>query len=285
MAEDFEKYKNALEEDQEENNAYYDLVKKQRFSELRNKEVQLENAKAQASKYTQNMLAAQGLGSQGFAQSVQSGIYNNYMNAFSASQKEYQDDIANIELERRQANKAIGEEGFQQLVSLISADNGDMARVNDLLSDYGFGKVDEKSGAFVWNEKKPEGMSNIDWAQLKYMYGIQNDTYGGNASSNFATYGSLDELGTATYVNNKGNVETLASHFNEETKVLWHHASIGDYKNGDSIKVTNGEGSIIYLQWTSNGFRMVNEEQYEASANKYTLTRGKDKNNVYEKVA
>ena len=284
----YKEYEDAFGESNEETNAYYDMVKEQKFDKLLDKQVQLENAKAQALKQTQNSINAAGFGSQGYGSSINSGIYGRYMNAFNENERDYETEVDQLEQARRQELNANSEEAYQQVVSLMTGGNTNMDRVHEYLSSIGLGEVDDE-GNFIWGEK-PESMSQADWTQLQYLYNLQNDTaqelkaQEEAMNPGYAVYGSLDQLGAATYVNGKGNVETLAGHYNEEIKVVWHHASNGDYQPGDTIKITNGEGNTIYLQWTSNGFRMVGESDYNSAEHQYTLQRGKNKNNIYNQV-
>ena len=283
----YKEYEDAFGESNEETNAYYDMVKEQKFDKLLDKQVQLENAKTQALKQTQNSINAAGFGSQGYGSSMNSGIYGRYMNAFNDNQRDYAQEVNELEQARNQELNNNKEEAFQQVVTLMSSGNTNMDRVNEYLSSIGIGTYNYDTGEFTWGEK-PESMSQADWTQLQYLYNLQKDNADENAAANetpnYAVYGSLDQLGAATYVNGKGNVETLAGNYNEEIKVVWHYASNGDYQPGDTIKITNGEGNTIYLQWTSNGFRMVGESDYNSAEHQYTLTRGKNKNNIYEKV-
>lgn len=284
----YKEYEDAFGESNEETNAYYDMVKEQKFDKLLDKEVQLENAKAQALKQTQNSINAAGFGSQGYGSSLQSGIYGRYMNAFNENERDYEQEVDQLEQARRQELNNNEEEAYQQVVSLMTGGNTNMDRVHEYLSSIGLGEVDDE-GNFIWGEK-PESMSQADWTQLQYLYNLQNDTaqelkaQEEEANPGYAVYSSLDQLGAATYVKSSGNVGTLAGNYNEEIKVIWHHASNGDYQDGDCIKITNGQGETIYMQWTSNGFRMVGQSEYDNAGHQYTLQRGKNKNNIYNQV-
>lgn len=282
----YQEYEEAFGESNEETNAYYDMVKEQKFDKLLDKQVQLENAKAQALKQTQNTVNAAGFGSQGYGSSVQSGIYGRYMNAFNENERDYESEVDQLEQARRQELSSNSEEAYQQVVSLMSGGATNMDRVHEYLSSIGLGEVDD-DGNFVWGEK-PESMSQADWTQLQYLYNLQKDNAdeiaAANATPDYAVYGSLDQLGAATYVNSKGNVETLAGHYNEEIKRCWHEASVGNLQPGDTIKITNGEGNTIYLQWTKDGYRMVTASDYNNSEHQYTLTRGKNKDQTWTKV-
>lgn len=268
----YSEYEDAFNESNNETNQYYDMVKEQKFDQLLDKEVQLENAKAQALKNSQNTLNAQGFGSQGYGSSMTSGIYGRYMNAFNENERDYQAGVDALESERNQALKDNKEEAYQQVVSLMSSGSNNMERVNEYLASIGLGTYNAETNEFTWNEK-PKSMSNADWTQLKYLYNLQNDTYNtANATQNYATYNSLDSLNNATYLDNTGNVQTLAGHYDAEIRRLWHEASNGNYNAGDTIKVTNGENQTIYLEWTNSGFRMVSQDSYNNAKNKYEMS-------------
>ena len=276
----YSEYEDAFNESNNETNQYYDMVKEQKFDQLLDKEVQLENAKAQALKNSQNTLNAQGFGSQGYGSSMTSSIYGRYMNAFNENERDYQASVDALESERNQALNDNKEEAYQQVVSLMSSGSSNMERVNEYLASIGLGKIDEKTNEFTWNEK-PQSMSNADWTQLKYLYNLQNDSYNtANATQNYATYNSIDSLNNATYLDNTGNVQTLAGHYDAEIKRLWHEASNGNYNAGDTIKVTNGENQTIYLEWTNSGFRMVSQDSYNNAKNKYEMSWNKNNKSI-----
>lgn len=262
---------------QDQVNEYYDLANKQNYSALLDREIQLENAKAAALKHTQNTINGAGFGTQGYGSSAQLGIENDYLRAMNEAQGDYQAGVQSTEQSRRSELLGLEEQGFKNVSSLMSQTTS-QERLDELMAMYGY--VDSKTGEWT----KPENMSQEDWNQLRYLYGLQSDAIANNQQPSYATYGSIDQLGAASYIRKDGNSGTLAEHYAEEIKSIWAYASRGDYSDGDTIAVTNGEGDTVYLQWTSNGFRMVNKSEYDKAENKYTLARGKNKNNVYTKV-
>lgn len=280
----YDEYLGELESESDVSNEYYDLMRQNKFSELKDKEIQLENSKAQASKQTMNSLNAQGLGSTGYGSSSYASIYNNYMNGFNELQRDYQNSIDDINLEQRQNRDNIQEEDFQQLVNLIEFGENyqNKDRLNGLLQSYGLGTIGE-DGTFTFNEK-PDSMSNLQWSQLQYLYGLQTDEFDNNQSQNFETYGSLDDLKNATYfVNGNKAVGNIGNSFNRETDVLWNYATKGTFSNGDTIKLTNKGGNSIYLQWTSSGFKFVDQNEYDNSENQFTISATK-KNTYFDQV-
>lgn len=268
----YSQYEESFNNVNEETNAYYDMVKEQKFDRLLDKEVQLENAKNQALKQTRNAVNANGFGSQGYGSSLQSGIYGRYMNALNSNDRDYSYQIDELEQQRKQDLNNNKEEAYQQIVTLMSSGNNNMERVNEYLSSVGLGDYDTE-GNFAWGNK-PDSMSQADWTQLQYLYNLQNDSakeYEDEEQA-YATYSSLDALQNATYVNSQGKAESkLGNNFRLETNRIWYEASIGTYKNGDTLKVTNDNNQTIYLQWTPNGFRMVNADTYNNSSTQYNV--------------
>lgn len=265
----YNEYADSFNESNDETNAYYDMIKEQKFDKLLDKEVQLENAKSQALKNTKNVINANGFGSQGYGSSAQSAIYGRYMNAFNENQRDYENDLDEIEMSRKQALKDSSEEAYQQVVALMSSGGGNMERVNNYLSSVGLGSINNK-GDFVFGEK-PQEMSQSDWTQLQYLYNLQNDSAKemNGSDSNVAIYNSLDSLKAATYVNNEGKVSYFGNDFQLETARIWHEASVGNFQYGDSIKMTNNHGNIVYMQWTKDGFVQIKENDYNASARQF----------------
>ncbi len=264
---------------------YYQMAKNQEYSSLLDKEIELENAKAAAFKQTNNQMAAQGFSTQGYGSSVQSGIGNRYLTAYENANAAYQTNINNLNQQQRQEQLNEANDRFESITTMLSQAET-LDQMYGLLSDYGYGVITEDengNSVFNWNNK-PKEISDDDWNELRYYFNLQKYSIENSQTRNYATYNSIDSLNNATYTNDKGNVETLGDHFAEEVKVIWHHASAGEYNEGDAIKITNGEGNTIFMQWTASGFRTIDETAYNSAPSQYTLTRGKSKNNEYTKV-
>ena len=90
--EQYKYYNQELENQAQAVTDYYNLAKEQRYTDLLNKEIEMENSKQNALKYTQNQLANQGFASQGYGSSVQAGVYNNYANNIAKAQSDYNFD-------------------------------------------------------------------------------------------------------------------------------------------------------------------------------------------------
>lgn len=250
---------------------YYELAKNQEYGKLLDSEIQLENAKSNALKYTQSQINAQGFGGSGVGSSMQGSVYNKYLNAAANMKNDYNNAIRTLDYQQAQEQEAKADDRFQSITTMIGTAD-DIDSLNNMLSDYGYGSY--KNGVFELSKNKPEGMSDDDWYQLKYYYNLQKNAIENN-NNNTAYYGSLQALQNATYVGNDGLAHTIGDTehgFNEEAKYLTAMATQGNIENGSVIRVQNGKGDVIYLQYTKNGYVFVNEEAYNNSSIKHKLT-------------
>lgn len=277
---DVEDYRKRLEGSASGGNTedYYKLARDQEYNLLLNKEVALENAKSNAMKYTQNQINAQGFGGTGYGSSMQSGIYNNYMNKANEAYANYGEGIRNINIQENEAKLAEANDRFQSVTTMLQGADS-VESMNKLLTDYGYGSMDE-NGNFSWNATKPEGMSDDDWYQMRYYYGMQKNALdqGGyviNSAENLANY-------MATQSGKTNSAGAPVQEFEAETQTLWSYATAGQISNGGVVAVTNGQGQTVYLKWTNNGFVPANQSDYKNANHQYTLNRvdtgKKDKN-------
>ena len=254
---------------QNANEDYYQMAKQQEYSALLDKEVQLENARANALKYTTNQLAAQGMSGSGYANNVQTGIYNQYLNRLTEAKNTTEQNIADLNQAQREEELANANDRFQSVTTMLSQAT-ELGQMDQLLADYGYGTIDA-SGNFVWNEK-PTDISNDDWNQIRYYYGLQKDAIESNLPNNFSTYNSQEAWQNATYVDHSGNIAKISDgKFERETNYLWHYASTGQFNNGDTIMMKNDKGDTIYVEMTSSGFRIVDDKTYNESNTKYSI--------------
>ena len=250
------------------NNDYYQLARDQEYSLLLDKEVALENAKSNAMKYTQNALAANGLNNLGYGSSIQSGIYNNYINRAAQAQADYANNIRDINMQENEYNQQNANDRFESITTMLTAADS-VDSMNNLLVDYGYGTVDG-DGNFVWGTK-PEGMSDDDWYQMKYYYNLQANAL--NSAGNINTYNSLEGLQNyfATLSGQVNDDGTLSQKYGNEANALWSYASAGAIQNNSVISVTNADGNTIFVRWTSSGFVPASETDYINSSSKYKL--------------
>ena len=98
---------------------YYKLARDQEYGLMFDKAAALENAKANAIKYTQNQINAQGFGGTGYGSSLQSGIYNTYLNKANEAKNDYAENIRNINLQEQQAMQDQANDRFQSVTTML----------------------------------------------------------------------------------------------------------------------------------------------------------------------
>ena len=251
---------------------YYKLARDQEYGLLFDKEVALENAKANAMKYTQNQINAQGFGGTGYGSSMQSGIYNTYLNKASEAKNDYAENIRAINLQEQQELKDQANDRFQSVTTMLQgADSTE--NMNQLLTDYGYGSVGE-DGNFVWNVEKPEGMSDDDWYQMQYYYRMKSNDFAQQTEGQGAlgSYEALENY-MATLSGTTDSEGNPTQQFEAETKTLWSYATGGQIDVGGVVAVTNGLGQTVYLKWTQYGFVKSNQDEYNNANHQYTLDR------------
>lgn len=269
---DVEEYRKRLYQDYGGSNAggntedYYKLARDQEYNLLLNKEVALENAKSNAMKYTQNQINAQGMGGTGYGSSVQSGIYNNYLNKANEVYSDFGKNIQAINVQEQEANYAKANDRFQSVTTMLQgADSVDS--MNKLLTDYGYGSIDKKTGEFKWNEAKPEGMSDDDWYQMQYYYGMQKNAF--DEASNTDNQAVLN-FGANQYMYTDGdgkNYRTVnkGDDFEQELYATQMGISTGSIPNGSYIHLQTKEGKHMFLKYENGRVVYVNKSDYDSA--------------------
>ena len=244
---------------------YYDLARKQEFTTLLDKEIQLENAKANALKYTNNQLANAGLNTQGYGSSANTGIYNQYLNALTSAKNTYDTNVNNINLQEQEA----GNDRFESITTMLTQAST-LEQMNNLLQDYGYGTVDSE-GNFNFNEK-PEGISDDDWYQIKYYYNLQKNNIG--AIDNVTTGAAWDGTDNFYYYDSKGSFTGSTDTFSEQANTLKARINSGIMRPGTYIVLVNPSGNRAYLYYGKDGsIKYVSSAIYEKNktSNNYAV--------------
>ena len=263
-------YKSALNQTYNTNTGnettdYYNALKNESYKSLLNSEVQASIARDQAMKYTTNSLRAKGYANQGLAESTNLGLQSQYHTALANAKNTYQQSIDNINTQQRTEALNTQKDNFESMTTLMSGAT-DSSQLNDIMSTYGYGNIDS-NGNMNWSGLDESNLDENSKKQIKTLYNLYNAQL-----NNTSSLDSLDALGSATYVGKDGKVHTLGEFNKEEMKFLWHKGSNGEYSKGDTIKINNGNGDTIYMQWTGSGFKVVNKVDFNKAANKHTLT-------------
>lgn len=243
----------------------YQLARDQEYSALLDKEIQLENAKQNAMKYTNSQIAGNGFSGTGYGSSQQSAIYGQYMNALGNAQNTTQSNISNINLQEAQANEESANDRFKSLTTMISTATS-KEQMDSLLQDYGY--MDENG---EWLKTKPDSISDDDWYQMKYYYNLQKDTLGDD-SFNGTYYDGVDSLkNSGTYVNG-GKVQSINGQFDNEMNLLSNKLSSGSIPYGTAIAMMNNHNEKIFVMYTKNGLRLMDYDDFsklDGSKQKY----------------
>lgn len=241
----------------------YDALEYTSYKDMLSSKIQASVAKDQAQKYIGASLNNAGFGGQGMAESTRLGIQGVYGKAISSADQTHQANLIDINRAKTEETTQAGEEKWQSAMTMLQQATSQ--------TDLDYVKNN------FYQDMTPDQQKMFDYYYASY----------GN-SFNGGSYTSLDSLNNATYQNEKGNVETLGENFAEEAKVLWHNGSVGNYQNGDVVKVTNGQGETVYMKWAGNGFATTTQTEYDNAktnnVNSFELTRGKDKNNNYSQT-
>lgn len=257
---------------------YYKLARDQEYGLMFDKEVALENAKANAMKYTQNQINAQGFGGTGYGSSLQSGIYNTYLNKANEARTDYANNVRNINLQEQQAMQDQTNDRFESVTTMLQgADTTE--NMNQLLVDYGYGSINPETKEFTWNAEKPEGMSDDDWYQMQYYYRMKKNDFSTQDDPFTGAYATSEDIfRKITIPVEGGRQDTIGKAFDKEVSILFSHLNVGDVKYGDCVKMTNNVGRVIYIQYTRSGLRVCSQSDYENATNKHELVRNKQDN-------
>lgn len=258
MAVNFDDYKKELS-----GNETFDSQRIQEYSTLYDKEVALENAKSQALKYTQNQIRAGGFGGTGYGSSLQAGTYNKYLNKVGEAESEFNKNMKEIDSNEMTYNT--------EKADRINADIAgatDLDTLNNYLTNSQYGKVDEATGEFIWNEK-PANMTDEDWNRIKYNYEAQrNSIYNNDTGFQGTTFGTKEDFRNYEYDVGK----TIKDKFGFESTMLYSKMASGDIVNGGIAMMRNADGTVIYVKRTSNGVRVATADEYNSAKNKYEIT-------------
>lgn len=102
------------------NNDKYAALETTSYKDMLSSKIQANAAKEQAIKYSNNVLGANGVGSQGMAESARAGIMNNYARAINDAQALHGQNLLDIETQRQNDLETKGEEGWQNAMTMLS---------------------------------------------------------------------------------------------------------------------------------------------------------------------
>ena len=253
-------------------NKYYDLANQHEYSQLADKEIQLENAKSLAMKYTNNSLANRGLSQTGYGASVNANINNSWLNAYQNAVSNTESNVSTNEQNRAKEVMEVNEDRLKTAMTDIASATSDEL-LTSALSETGItiGKNADGSTYLI----KPDDMDDTTFKQISYQYKAVKDSLA--SQSNVGTsYGTRDDFLNGTFTNDKGYVKNLKDTFSDESEVLFANMANGVYKNGTVVRMDNGLGDTIYVLVSSNGVSLTTKEAYYNASMKDKLTYGEN---------
>lgn len=213
---------NITESDRER---WYRLLREQRYDDLKQEQIQLDNARQQALYYAGQQPGYGQYATQGYGNSAETAIYNQYLNSLADAERSYASDMA--EIGTAEADAAAQEEvdRFGSLITSLASvtDDASLSSYNSLLERYGYGTANE-DGTFTWG-KKPDNLSEDSWQQLRYSYevtanGVSNAENGGIPDNGSAWYSSTNDLLQATFVSSDGRTGKFNDSLKEMIEML-----------------------------------------------------------------
>ena len=261
-----------LNTEENENLSYEDTIAKEQANALANKNykdylntsMQLFNYRNRARKYLNNQLASQGLNTQGYGSSVNAGVDNSVINAYSQLANEYNDKQNQVAQDYLNAVNENNIERDNQLATFITNDINTTggANIDQYLINYGY-KDENGNYTDLWN--------NLDSSRRSYLESLMVGASGNNATQQYGSVVDASNYENRVYYYSKDGStqsDTIQNKFRVEFDGLASRMARGEIPNGSYIKLTNGYGDNLYLVYNNGQYYYITENQYnEANEN------------------
>ena len=231
------------QEEQTEN--YYQMAQDQRYKDLLSQEIQLENAKRNAMRYTQAQANNQGFAGTGYGSSMGMSAQNAYLNALGSARNDYNQDVMALNQQKRTDMNNIYADRVSGLMNNVaSTDN--MDDLNEYMSANGI-EIDGDG-----NPIKPSWMRDEDWSAFLLNY--RQTTRGLSQSAEASSTASTPERFRAlSYTGHNGKTESLGYFFDYETQRMQSLLSDGSIAAGEYVMLNNGSGDRVFVKYDGNG--------------------------------
>lgn len=255
---------------------YYKRQKENLEQEKLNAAIQLNNARQDAMKNTQNYLRGSGYGSQGYGASQMINTNNAYNNQLGNNQSDYWSKLQELNAQQNQARQQEYTSNFENFSNSAGAFDDDSFYTQG--QAYGLFKQDNTGKWQIDTEN--DAYKNLSLANQNALKGlVQNHENNVNSTNIGKTKFGTD--GNVSYVDVNGNysTDTIDKKFKLETNAL-NSALAGakEIKNGSAIEMTNEYGDRVFLQYRNGELYYINQATYDKSTNKYSI----DKNGFKE---
>ena len=250
-------------------NELFDSYRKQNEQALFNSTIQTENAMANANRYMQGNLNAQGYGSQGYGANQQIASNNAYANALGEARKSYLDTAYEIDQKQQNAyeedmNSLYNDmsTAMQSALSTGQTLQGREAKLNELVKA---GILDEDYN--ITSEAR-QVLTTSD------IYNLQNEVDYINQYGDNKTFNSLDDLRNSNeiIVYSQGNKAWTApgSNYSNELTSLGALQTTKQLKSGDVIRLERDAVGAnfrdsIYLMWDGQKYINITKDQFDGT--------------------
>lgn len=253
---------------------YYKRQKEQLEQEKLNAAIQLNNARQDAMKNTQNYLRGSGYGSQGYGASQMINTNNAYNNQLGNNQNDYWSKLQELNAQQNQARQQEYTSNFDNFSNSAGAFDDDSFYTQG--QAYGLFKQDNTGKWQIDTEN--DAYKNLSLANQNALKGlVQNHENNVNSTNIGKTKFGTD--GNVSYADINGNLhtDTIDNKFKVETSALNSALAGGkEIKNGSVIEMTNRDGDKVYLQYKNGELYYIDKETYDKGTvekGKFALTR------------
>lgn len=256
-----------LNTEDKENLSYEDTIAKEQATALANKNykdylntsMQLFNYRNRARKYLNNQLASQGLNTQGYGSSLNAGVDNSVINAYTEVANNYNEAQNNVAQDYLNTLNQNAIERDNQLAAFITNDINTTGgqNVNKYLQNYGY--MDE-------NGNYTDAWKNLDSSRRSYLESLMVGT---SSSGTTPEYGSLVDPSNyenrVYYYASDGSTssDTIQNKFKDEFNYISSVQARGEIPNGSYIKLTNGFGDVLYLTYRDGQYYYISKNVYD----------------------
>lgn len=256
---------------------YYKRQKEQLEQEKLNAAIQLNNARQDAMKNTQNYLRGSGYGTQGYGATQMINTNNAYNNQLGANKNDYWKRLQELDQQQNEAIQQKYQESFDKFSNVAGSFEGDNFYTQGQL--YGLFKQDNNGKWQIDTEN--DAYKNLSLANQNALKGLVQNHEDNLNSTNIGTK-KFGTDGNVSYVDINGNfgTDTIDSKFKLETNALNSALAGGqEMKNGSAIVMTNTWGDKVFLQYKNGELYYIDQSTYDKSKNKFAVNK-----NVLSKV-
>ena len=248
---------------------YYKRQKEQLEQEKLNAAIQLNNARQDAMKNTQNYLRGSGYGSQGYGASQMINTNNAYNNQLGNNQNDYWSKLQELNAQQNQARQQEYTSNFENFSNSAGTFDDDSFYTQG--QAYGLFKQDNTGKWQIDTEN--DAYKNLSLANQNALKGLVQNHENNVNSTNIGTK-KFGENGEVFYSTASGDTlsDTIKNKFESHyTRLNSAIANSVIKKNGSVIEMTNKDGDKVYLQYKNGELYYIDKETYD----KGTVANGK----------